>query len=187
MSEVLIPLTVWKKGPAEYLDPVTGGSSNVSLEYIPGDAIAEVTSTPYGAQIKVKKGGVIHEYQVFETPSQVKASENPSTSNPHAQHEITIGADAAGSTQGNGVDITTYLTTIDAATDTSAEAFDLPAATLYDVRVLINETAVALEGFPASTENFRGEAANAVLDIPAKSKAVFYCIEEGVWDYILVP
>lgn len=181
-----IPLTVWKDGAGEHFTPAEGGSTKIYRKYIPSDTIAEIVATDYGSRVTVSKGGVRQDYEVLETPDQIKAAEDPSASNVHAAHELNLGLDAAGSAQGAGVAANRYYNTIDAATDTSAEAVDIPVMAVNEVKVIVNLTAVALELFPASGDNFRGKSANAVLDMAANSVLILYCIEADVVDYIVV-
>jgi hypothetical protein len=92
-----------------------------------------------------------------------------------------LSVSAAGSAQGAGFAVVRYLNVVDAATDTSAEALDLPAATVDKVTVLVNDTAVALEVFPASTETINGAAADAVYDQAAFSTVHYACKVAGAW------
>ena len=188
MSNVIIPLLVWKEGNEVQFD-----AANVTPEvkYVPQESILEVkkqtSGIGFGSQVVVSTGGGFRKvYHCFESPLQITALENPATDNYFAKSEIALGLDAAGSAQGAGVAILKFFNTVDAATDSSAEAFDLPAATKGAVHIVVNETAVALEGFPDTDETINGAAANAVYDHAANKTVYYYCTTAGAWRVLVV-
>jgi hypothetical protein len=173
-----IPLVVVKDGPG--LDLLTADQIPV-VKLIPGDAIQDVLQATFGSVLKMSKNGRAREVQVLESPLEIKASENPSSSDLHVQNVIDAAVTAAGSTQGAGYAIAKYFTNVTTATDTTAEALDLPAATVGAVFCVKNATAVELEVFPASTEIIDGAAADAVRLVAANTTVYFGCVVAGEW------
>lgn len=132
----------------------------------------------YGSIVITSEVDGQKEYRVFETPAQVQVAIDPSDGK-SLDKDTSI--TAAGSTQGNGFAIVNYYNIVDSATDTSAEALDLPAAVAGGVHVVYNQTAVALETFPASGETINGAAANAVYDHAAYAVKTYVCKTDEAW------
>lgn len=181
MSQVMTNLLQWKESGKPIFDIADATLKSIK---VPTSQIKEVKSgsAGFGSEVVVEAtNGTRKVYFVVETPVMVEAAMNPSSDNNGALNEIALGLDATGSAQGAGVSVSKYFNTIDAATDTSAEAVDLPAAVKNGVLVIHNQTAVALEVFPASGEDVNGGAANAVYNQAANSIVFYYCKEDGSW------
>jgi len=131
-----------------------------------------------GLDIRVER----EEYTVAETAMQIEALKDLANTSIDLVPERALGGSAAGSTQGAGLALALYFNEVTTATDTSAEACDLPAATVGLLRVLRNSHAtVALEVFPASGEKIGSLAADAQYDLPAGARVTFYCETAGEW------
>lgn len=142
--------------------------------------IEKIFAKDGGSVVKLKKSALNSNkvIEVFENVEQIGVAIDSSSAR---SVDKDMSVSAAGSAQGAGFAITRYLNVVDSATDTSAEALDLPAATVDDVIVVVNSTAVALEVFPASTETINGAAADAVYDQPAFSTRHYACRVAGAW------
>ena len=180
MANDFIPLVVLRDGPSTS-QAISEDVPTVKL--IPSETIESIIPTDFGGSKLglAGDGGVRKDVLVLENPLQVKAAKDPSASNLHVANEVDATVEAAGSTQGNGTTITKYFNNVTAATGTSAEALDLPAATPGAVHVIVNTTGVALEVFPASGESIDGLAANALKSVPAGESMYFGCVEAGTW------
>jgi len=173
-----IPLVVVKDGPSinQDLDMQTP-----VVKVLPGDAIEEVHQATFGSVLKMSKSGNAREVRVLESPLEVKAAENPLSTDLHVQNAIDAAISATGTAQGDGYDVTKYFNNVTTATATSAEALDLPAALQGGVHCIKNATAVALEIYPASGETIDGAAADAVKAVAAFSTVYFACVVDGEW------
>lgn len=179
MSNKLIPLLVYRKGATRNLDIA---EAQVSLEYVPEIEIKRADPGEFGSTIKLGDGSGQESWRIFETPKMIEAAKDPTSNNASiGASELDLSAEAAGSAQGAGYAVSKYYTEIDTATDTSAEAVDLPAATVGKVHVVENATAVALEVFPASDESINNAADDAVYDQAANSTVYYYCVVAGEW------
>lgn len=179
MSQVI--LTLKRQSPTRNRDKTTP-----ELYYIDSSDIKKVVNNSSG-------GSHVHlsnrsrtsaKIQVFESPTEVEIARDPSSTNPNAFDKDTS-ITAAGSAQGAGFNIVNFYNVVDTATDTSAEALDLPAATAGKILHIINDTGVALEVFPASGETINGAAANAVYDHAAYTRIHYYCKVAGAWEVLV--
>ena len=179
MEQVFIPLTVYANG-------ATGktGLQSAQVRNIPANAIVDVEplSNNEGSKVTLNIQGAEKTILVYETPSQVVAASEKFSATPQFPLHITLGADAAGGAQGAGYDVVSYFTEIDAATATTNDAVDLPAATKGKVHVIQNSTSLALEVYPASGQTINGAAANAVYAHAARTTVHYYCKEAGKWE-----
>lgn len=177
MAEGVVLLTAYRiNDAANLLTPkVISIPQNSIIRVIP---VNSNDGVGYGTVVVSQKDGVRNVYRVFETPDQINVAIDPSDGKA-IDKDLTV--EAAGSTQGNGVDIVNYFNIVTAATDTSAEALDLDSATVGKVRVVYNSTGVALEVFPASGQTINGASANAVYDQAAYSRVTYVCKTAGAW------
>jgi len=95
---------------------------------------------------------------------------------------------AAGATQGTATAITTTQATIATCTVGSAEGVILPAATAGKRRVVINRSGQVAKVYPATGENFQGQAANSSISLGSSVGASLgliecWCTQAGVWQY----
>ena len=184
MANKIVPLATYQIGSNVLSSPEVHYFGEDQLHYL--EAQSGSGEKQGGTEIQTVDGKTIA--KVYETPSQVAAMRDRDVNDiiTGSQH-IRAGLTAAGSAQGAGVALTTYISEITAITATSAEAADLDAATVGKVRVIINNDVAGsddLELFPASTENFDSEAADAIYpgSVPGPGQRLtLVCFTAGTW------
>jgi hypothetical protein len=95
---------------------------------------------------------------------------------------VTLALAAAGATAGAAADATEYFTEITSATATTTDGVQLDAATVGKVRIILNNTAVILDIWPQTGENFLGSADDALIAQPAKSRKHYFCRTATTWE-----
>lgn len=179
MSQTI--LTLKRESPTRDRDKTTP-----ELYYVDSSEIKKVVNNSSGGSHvhlsnRSRKSAKI---EVFESPIEVEIARNPASTNPNA-FDKDLSITAAGSAQGAGFSIVNFYNVVDSATETTAEALDLPAATVGKILHIINQTAVALEVFPASTETINGAAADAKYDHAAYTRVHYYCKVAGAWEVLV--
>ena len=182
MANVLIPLIVHQDGPTENL-----GLPNRTLKqiYVPSDSIAEmidISETDYGTKLVIDESSVPKDVYVMESPNEVKASEDPATTNLHVLQSIDLGVPAAGSTQGAATAITKYLTEVTTVVDSSADGMVLPEAVVGAIHVVINnDSADDIDVFPAVGDFINALSVNIPFNMLQQTKTTFVCQVVDNW------
>jgi hypothetical protein len=121
----------------------------------------------------------VYKTQVFETPEQINALFDPTTSGADAALAVT----GAGTTQGTATLLVRFYNMITAAVATVSDGVRLPPATVGAIYVVNNQgaTAAILKVYPATGEKINALAAN-INDSIAIGKMVSYCcLTAGIW------
>ena len=144
-----------------------------------GDKIQDLNvKSGIGLDIRAER----EEYTVAESALQIEALKDLANTSIDLVPERALAGAATGTAQGDGLDLLKYLNEITTATDTSAEACDLPAATVGKTRVVKNGHAtVVLEIFPQSGEKIGALADDAQYDLAVGARKTFYCQVAGEW------
>jgi len=175
-------LTANKIGPMGQDDQLLTRPKVITISNTDLEQIIKKNSSPFGCVLKSGLGGrgARKEFWLAESPSQVAVAEDPATANVNAQDKA-LGLAALGAAQGAGVDVSRYLNEVTTATATTADSVDLPAATVGKVLVLLNNTDVPLEVYPAVGEIIGDLAANALYLLAARERVHFVCRVAGTW------
>lgn len=186
MSQIF--LTARKVGPTGQDNQLLTTPKVVRVEEDGAEIIAKVLKggVTDGSVFRLKNvggRGARKEYWMAERPEQIEVAKDPSATNLQAQDkELSIAA--LGTTQGAGAPITKYFSEVDDIANGATEAVTLDAATVGKTRVVLNNDALAadiLQLFPASGENFRGLAADAVQAVKSLGRIHLYCKTAGEW------
>lgn len=157
-------------------------SENIlKTQAIPSTADANGSYIPGTSKIEVKtSGGGSQVFGVYETIAQIEAASDPSTSNVYATGQVALSLDAHGNSAATGRALERYLHEIDTATTTSSDGVTLKSAVANAVQVVINNTAVALEGWPNNaSDTIEGDS--GAYAIPAWSRKHFVAQDDVNW------
>lgn len=130
-------------------------------------------------------GNEVNTYVVYDSIGEIEAQSlvaRGQQANIQALNYVTLGLDAAGNSAGTAADVTEYFTEVDVSVATSADGIQLDAATVGKVRIVLNTSAVALEMWPQTGENFLGSADDAAIVQAAKSRKHYFCRTATVWE-----
>ena len=130
-------------------------------------------------------GNTRRTYVVYDSISEIQAQQlvvRGQQANISGLNYIDLGKDAAGANAATATDITEYYSEFDTSVATSADGAQLDAATVGKVRVVVNNSAVALEMWPQTGENFLGSADDAAVAQAGKSRIHYFCRTATVWE-----
>lgn len=130
-------------------------------------------------------GTTVNTYVVYDSVSEMHAQSlivRGQQANIEGLNYISLGLDAAGATAAAATDVTEYFSEFDTSVATSADGVQLDAATVGKVRIVLNNSAVALEMWPQTGENFLGSADDAAVAQAGKSRKHYFCRTATTWE-----
>ncbi|KKN49544.1 hypothetical protein LCGC14_0641720 [marine sediment metagenome] len=148
---------------------VPGDDSNYHFESF------TFASGKLGTAIKANRG--TFKAEVLESMHQIKSQETPAGAGADAD----VSVSAIGNAQGAGFAVVRYYNVVDSATGGSADSLDLAAAIRGDVHMIVNDTAIQLQMYPASGEKINDLADDAAFDIDAFTTVIVGCLVDGVF------
>lgn len=176
MSNIIIPLTVWKDG-ADFNTDLA--DYDLKTKYVQAATIRKIEPAGTGSIIAVEETGLLQEFRCLETPVMVKAAENPASTNYFATTEIASAVSAAGTVQGDATALTKYFNNV--STVGSGAGVRLPSATKGKVIFVVNTGANALKVYPATGHTINAEAANAAITLAVGAGVRLACKVAGAW------
>jgi hypothetical protein len=171
-------LTAYSRNGQKFAKPRVVGVEYDYIEIVPGaNGYTKVIETNHN-------GALLNTYTVYESMAEIQAqalvAEGDAT-NILAKNHAILSVDAAGANAAAATDITKYLTEIDTATAATTDGIQLPAATEKKVIVVINTTAITLDVWPQTSENFDGSADDAATTQAGLTRKHYVCLETGEW------
>lgn len=141
---------------------------------VPVNQIDKIITNPDGGCIiKLVEGSrVSTQYEVAESQAQVNVAVDPVSTNPYAQDKALTVA-AAGANQGAATALTAYLNLVTTATGGSAEGVRLPVASGSKPFVVINNTAVTLKVYPATSGTINSGTVNVHVTLAPGARLHF--------------
>lgn len=130
-------------------------------------------------------GNEVNTYSVYDSIGEIEAQSlvaRGQQANVMALSYVTLALAAAGATAAAAADVTEYFTEVTSATAATTDGIQLDAATVGKVRVVLNSTAVVLDVWPQTGENFLGSADDAATTQAVKSRKHYFCRTASVWE-----
>lgn len=149
-------------------------------------SVAAYGGTTCGVNYREKGANILFSAEVLESPNEMsfwRSFTDINTVSPMSPAVVSLTAAALGANQAAATLFTKYFTIATTATATTAEGFRLPAAVIDDVKVLRNDTDVALKVYPATGEKINGAAVNVFVTVAPGETVSFYTKENAALGY----